>query len=434
MEHFVRYNFDVSERLEPFFAVDKFWSVDPRGALSDSNKNNHRCDKTTGSSVVGSLDTKSFLKILFSVLPREDNIANIVGWSCSYLVKLAEQGDWVGLVDLTNYVFKSLMISPPELPVILSERVIRVMHELHYQANCEIWKIRHSSANYYDFSDLIDNHLNELNLRQIPKVITFVFLTEKYYDNFLIWLDLYLRFDPSGGKLLILAIGDGLSTRINAALSERSSTNGTVLNFVSSRKFGACGNGTDLWFLWYLKIHVVAGLVKRGISVIYSDLDAYWLKNYYTMRDNFINSSKVDIIFSPTGDMPRSAVLEWGFTPCAGFFSVEATPGGVSLMHEWQRMTEIMFDDQISAAELFFRNSIIWRQTDIPGGFLESTLSCGGGTEASLLVLSPSVARRLNDPSTESFAEMTIWHPRWVINSQRQKEILANLCLRPKID
>ena len=435
MQYEISYSAVVSEKLTPYFAAEKMWDTDPRAALQESAASNEDCDTSFRSADAKNISVRKFLQVLFSALPRNSEFGQIIGWSRDFLKNLAAKGDTYGLVDITNYVFKSIMLTPPELPPLVLERTLRLMQELHYWANIELHQIRSQDSDYYSFPKLLDDTLNQIDYEHIPKSVVFIFLTEKYFDNFAVWLDLYLRHDHSGEHLLIMTIGLNVDVLVTQHLRLRCAEKSKVISFIPPRELSVCGNGIDLYFLWYVKIHMVAGLLENGLSVVYSDLDAYWIRNYFSIWNELRITTQADLILSATFDMPKSSVICWGFTPCAGFFSVDSTPSGIALLQEWRQMTRIMFDDQIAVAELLFQKHVTWHSCVFESCFLETQVMTTTGSSAKITVLDITIARRVGEPNPNTIENATIWHPRWVIGPDEHRKIMPLIAEmdRPKI-
>jgi hypothetical protein len=151
------------------------------------------------------------------------------------------------------------------------------------------------------------------------------------------------------------------------------------------------------------------------------------MKSYFELRDRLNQETKADMVLSPTYDMPRSAVLYWAFTPCAGFFSIEPSPGGKALAQEWLRMTKIMFDDQIAIAELVYRKGGAWDLSAVEGVDVRQSITTLQGGVAEVIVLSPTAARRVGAPDPSTIGGATIWHPRWVIDPEQHGALMASL-------
>lgn len=66
-----------------------------------------------------------------------------------------------------------------------------------------------------------------------------------------------------------------------------------------------------------LKFFVASSYLKAGYSVLYSDVDAIWMKN--PMHE--LNNMDADFIFQP-GSFPEDAKEMWGFSVCTGFFFI----------------------------------------------------------------------------------------------------------------
>lgn len=428
----IRYNSDVSKELKPFFAVDDLWNARPHDALRATVAATLVCNATMTSTDAKNIDRATFLQILFSALPRAWQLGSIIGFSRAYLRALSEKGNSRELLQITNYIFKSLSLETKDMDALVVDRALRISRELHYWANIELHAIRSKDQTYYSVPQALDATIdhyfdNDSSFINSSNDVVFTFLTSKYLDNFRIWLDLYRRHDILGRHLLVVAIGDGLSEPINRLLHALGMNCATVMLFKPPTKLSAGGNGTNLNFLWYVKIHMAARLVQRDIRVIYSDLDAYWIKDYFDVRKRVSLETHADIVVSITHDMPRSAVLDWTFTPCAGFFSVEPTSAGKSFMSEWLRMTEVMFDDQIALAQLLQRYNIDWAHSDVCDLTAISQMTTPNGVGVVVAALSSEIARRAGHADPETIGNATIWHPRWVLAPHQHSKLINSL-------
>jgi Nucleotide-diphospho-sugar transferase len=355
------------------------------------------------------------------------DFGGIVGLSKLFLQEVARRGDVQSLVGLSNYIFKCLCLDVHGLPVLVSERTLRACQELHYWANMEIHDIRTRDLQYYRIPITLDGALAGLTIDRTDHAVVFTFLTENYLENLAIWLDMYQRSDPPGEHLIIMAIGKSVSAKILDVCRQKGMNLTKVFEWNPPCEISVAGNGMDLAFLWYVKMHVVANLVGRGLRVAYSDLDAYWIKDFFSLWQDIHASTNADLVISPTFDMPSTAILHWTFAPCAGFFSVEPTQRAKEFLGEWRRMTEVMYDDQIGLSELLFRGGIVWRVVECPGVSLIGDAMMKSGRIATLAIHDPEIVKRVGVADPESIGNATIWHPRWVMNPAQHIEAIGFL-------
>lgn len=424
IEYVIQYNLAVKDALARFFEVPHMWDVRPFEAVKFSAADKAGCDATVSSDGLKEMPVREFLQILFSALPRNGEYGNIVGFARMFFTQLGELGDYASLVDLTNYIFKSLALSNEKLEPLLAERTLRLMRELHFWANREIHALRSAEANYRLLPESLDRAFSGASVRELPRDLVFIFLTSAYMANLEYWLDLYQRHDATAERLFVLVIGDDFAEPMEGWLARRGATGAHVLNYNPPMKLGACGNGTNLDFLWYVKIHVVKFFLELGSRVVYSDLDAYWIKNYFSVRDAVIGDTGADVIVSMTYDMPRCAVIDQGFTPCAGFFSADPTAGGKAILADWCKMTEIMFDDQIALAEFLFRHAAAWQPCHSALAAAIVDVLTDQRVPARIAALDGAVARRVGLPDPSTIGSSTIWHPRWVMAPDQHKDAI----------
>jgi hypothetical protein len=427
MHYVIRYNGPLAGLLESHFADKSLHEVHPREALQSSQSQSGVPDTSMGGADVAALSVQQFLQILFSAVPHSLEFGGIIGWSRLFLGELGRRGDVNALIAVSNYIFKSLCLNVSGLPVLLADRTLRVFQELHYWANIEIHNIRTKDLEYYRVPITLDAALETLELDSAGDTVAFTFFNERYLENFVIWLDLYRRNDPHGKHLMVLAIGQSFATKVSAICRQKGANSVNVVEWDPPFPLSVSGNGSDLSFLWYIKVHVASNLVGRGLRVVYSDLDAYWMKDFFSTWEGIRATTPADLLLSPTHDMPPTAVVRWSFAPCAGFFCVEPTHGAKEFLRDWRRMTEIMYDDQIALSELLFRCSVVWNMIDTSNICLTGNTMSASGQPTSFAVLRPATAKRVGVADPRTIGGATIWHPRWVMNPDQHKEVVQSL-------
>lgn len=416
----------LSTDLRAYFDFDHLWNADPHGALKHSADFRAECDSRLSSAEVDDLSLTVYLQILFSGFPRSAEYGHILGFSSAYFRRLRERDDTNALIELTNYIFKSLALNYEGPDPLLKDRTLRLFVELHYQANVELHASRHSAAGYRDLPIAL-NRAFDGALDNLPETVVLTLLTSNYLDSLALWLDIYLPWDPRGGKLLILAIGSEFAAALRGWLEGRGVHDARIVPFDPPRKLDVCGNGFSLDFLWYIKVHAVDALVQRDAHVIYSDLDAYWIRNYFEVRKTIQKAAITDVVLSMTSDMPKGAVMLWTFTPCAGFFEVMPSAGSKAFTSRWRTMTEIMFDDQIALAEIFLRDNLQWIDE------FESTLTAStiwvasDNLPARIGVIGMETALRVGPPDLSTIGGVTIWHPRWIVAPEAHADAIAHI-------
>ncbi|WP_234732423.1 discoidin domain-containing protein [Acidocella facilis] len=409
------YNSSIREELTTLLNFEYLWDAKPHEAVAFSYNFNAPLNAIFDLRNVTELSKVEYLKLLISAMPNTAQKQKIIDFSKHFFAELKQRREVADLVQLTNYVFKSLSLGFNSNDQTIVSSVLEIMHELHYYANLQIHEIQSQKEEYYEFPTRLDEALKNLSRSEEEENIVFTFLTANYEQNFRLWHKLYKSHNRGNNKLFVLKIGIGFSSEFEDYLSKESLKDTIVFHFLTDTKIGVCGDGISLSFLWYLKIHVSAWLVEKGWRVTYSDLDAYWIKNYFDLFDQLRKTFDADIILSSTGDMPKSVVDKWGFTPCAGFFSVEPTTGGRAFMTEWRQMTEIMFDDQIALAQVLLQNGAEWKTVPTGSDIKAKAQVFPSSIEANIIVMSDDVARRVGTADPKTIGGTTIWHPRWAV-------------------
>jgi FkbM family methyltransferase len=336
--------------------------------------------------------------------------------------------DVQSLVHLTNSVFKSLTLTPPDLGRQFVRQCVEVNYGLHVEANLVIHATRRTAADYYEFAGEMDRFLAELSDRTLPKLVCFVFLTQGYVDNFDLWIDVFNSSTCGDLGLVIVSIGDGVRPRVQAKLDEIGLSNAIVVQFDPSRNLTVCGNGEDLYFLWYVKIRLLQRFVSLGHDVIYSDLDSFWLKNFGDVWNQAV-LAEVDIAFMPSDDMPRYAVEKWGSIPCCGFLACRASDRLERFLGMWERWVEVMFDDQIGLAQMLLDTGIDWEQHDGSPAWRSVVWnpSTSFNEHVQLCLLNPSIAKRAGSPDISAASGVVIWHPRWITSKEETANAVLSL-------
>jgi len=119
----------------------------------------------------------TYLSALFLSPPSDD----IIDFASNVVRHFAAARDVDGLVALTNYIFKSLTLSPPAIgDEDFCRWCVEANFKLHVTANLAIHFIRSRGADYYQFSHQIDDFLSNTRRDKFPKRLCFVFTTESY--------------------------------------------------------------------------------------------------------------------------------------------------------------------------------------------------------------------------------------------------------------
>ncbi len=380
------------------------------------------------------LDVHEFLKIYLAALLTDNDVEPLVELGKQFIRILTLRKDTRSLIQFTNFVFKQFTLSPPAMSVALSKICVEANFKLHVTANTSIHELRQKTEGYYDFPQeifaLFDRYAQNLSL---PKQLCFVFLTDNYFTNFCAWVSVFSASTGNSAHLLVIAIGPNLAKNVTQTLTENRLKNFTMLEFCPSRSLTPSGNGGNLFNLWYFNISVIRHLISFGHDVVYSDLDSFWLKDFF-LDWNSPPLSIVDLLFMPTSDMPKYAVDQWGSTPCAGFFACRASDGMARFLSAWTNNVEIMFDDQIALAQMLLHTNATWKEGGHEGPNWKVTAFCppafdtaGEADFVKISLLEPSYAKRVGSPNPSTMHGATIWHPRWATMTHEHPKILRAL-------
>lgn len=99
--------------------------------------------------------------------------------------------------------------------------------------------------------------------------------------------------------------------------------------------------------LWVIRLSLLSELLKSGFDVIYSDVDAVWLRNPLTNGEGLLSPHMGDIVAS-RGQFPTEVSDYWGATLCLGLIYFRSTEAVVSIVDRATTKAKIYKDDQIA--------------------------------------------------------------------------------------
>jgi Nucleotide-diphospho-sugar transferase len=120
--------------------------------------------------------------------------------------------------------------------------------------------------------------------------------------------------------------------------------------------------------LFVARLDEIASLIASGRKVIHSDADAFWLDPDLPA----LIREDCDLQISVGHGIPKSALDEWGFTLCCGFFIVQDSPAMARFLATWIERSSRLEDDQIALNELLLEHDLRWG----PDDGLQTTGSC----------------------------------------------------------
>eukprot|EP01031_Cornospumella_fuschlensis_P044570 gene44570-54506_t len=83
--------------------------------------------------------------------------------------------------------------------------------------------------------------------------------------------------------------------------------------------------------VWLKRLEIINTLLSKGIHLILSDTDAFWLRNPYPELNKHVGESQ---IISSRGWYPWKFSKLWGSTLCMGFLYVKADKFSIHVFHE----------------------------------------------------------------------------------------------------
>jgi len=160
--------------------------------------------------------------------------------------------------------------------------------------------------------------------------------------------------------------------------------------------------------LWVERILLISQLLEKGLNVLHSDADAFWVKDirkYLLYRNS-------DLIFSIAYALPKDVASLWGFILCCGFFKITSNARTRKFMKDFLQKCRYEGDDQIAINRLLMEKGVVWA--------FDSNLFNRGYSPAYLLTLDvlpkKIVSRQVNSSAY-------IFHP-----------FLSSKCIQGKVD
>ena len=109
--------------------------------------------------------------------------------------------------------------------------------------------------------------------------------------------------------------------------------------------------------LWTQRVNLIHDLINLDITVLHSDADAFWLKDF----SSYLENNTADLIFSIAHGIPKNLVEKWGFILCCGFFEIKSNDNTKKFMIDYLKRCRDVGDDQKSLNWLLFEKGISWR-------------------------------------------------------------------------
>lgn len=321
------------------------------------------------------------------------------------------------LVSMTNYLLKSISLTPPQLGSAWADEAVRTCHGLHVEANRLIYDLVETDPKHGCVRLELEEVVAAIRSKLAGKKVLFLFVTSEYLRNFELWAQVWAQHE-TGAELAVLGIGAETCVQIRRTIETHNLRRASVFKYTPSLPLSVCGNGSNLRFLWFLKIYITAALVSSQCTVVYSDLDSFWMHDFLNLCEKVSSDIQADLLLMNATDMPRFGVLAWGFVPCAGLFFVRPTLAGLAFMLEWLHYTEVMFDDQIGLTQLLYDAQVKWGRATPSELELIAEVKLPGDGKAIIGVFSPAVAKRDGSGDVRGAVGTCVWHPRWIVNPE----------------
>jgi hypothetical protein len=112
--------------------------------------------------------------------------------------------------------------------------------------------------------------------------------------------------------------------------------------------------------LFVARLNEIAALIGSGRKVIHSDADAFWLNPDLPA----LIREDCDLQISVGHGIPKSALENWGFTLCCGFFILQDSPAVERFLTTWIDKSSRLEDDQVALNDLLLEHGLRWERDD----------------------------------------------------------------------
>jgi hypothetical protein len=112
--------------------------------------------------------------------------------------------------------------------------------------------------------------------------------------------------------------------------------------------------------LFVARLNEIASLIGSGRKVIHSDADAFWLNPDLPA----LIREDCDLQISVGHGIPKSALENWGFTLCCGFFILQDSPAIERFLITWIDKSSRLEDDQVALNDLLLEHGLRWERDD----------------------------------------------------------------------
>lgn len=264
---------------------------------------------------------------------------------------------------------------------------LHIIHDSVEQAMLKL-KIGHTSSHTCGIRDPDTNELR--------KYVIIISISTKYFGILLNWLALFHQLCPDRSHIYFICLDKETETKMyNHGLS-------CSYNFAFTGSFNK---------LWLTRVAIANRFLHRGIDVLLSDVDAFWLKNPFI---DFEKYPKADII-ATRASFPVEVSRYYGASFCFGFMYIKASFVSTMLLgslHEYMNNQNAP-DDQRSFNVLLLRLGFRFPRRISYVGSLETDVGTfHRQNKLFTLALLPheSYRRHCTDVSREKFLESTVVH------------------------
>ena len=174
------------------------------------------------------------------------------------------------------------------------------------------------------------------------------------------------------------------------------------------------------------RLHVLKALLDRGLDVVFTDLDAFWLSEHASA----LADRRFDLQASISNGWPPATRSKWGFSLCAGYMIIHSNASTKRLMHQWI-LKAYQSDDQVALNHILVEHGTRWKHAGRVGGNQGACRALGLTVEA----IDYRCVTRTKDTRRLDRCRLVVFHPRLTARTTSLKVLqsVAGLSrLRPR--
>ena len=176
------------------------------------------------------------------------------------------------------------------------------------------------------------------------------------------------------------------------------------------------------------RLHVLKALLDRGLDVVSTDLDAFWLSK----RTLELADRRFDVQMSVTPyAWPPEATAAWGFSLCCGFSIIHSNASTRRLMDLW--IAKSVRSDQKAFNHILLEHGTQWKR----GGGVNGNQGTCHALDLTIEAIDDRGVTRTHDIRRIDRSRLLVFHPFLVCARREEEKVLRSIAglgrLRPRM-